>query len=186
MPAYWESAGLRIVKRAPLVALVLLLFTDFRSSFLMGQAKGPAPVFRPALEQIQSQTRIPILLPSKLPSAIPERDIKVASGEVRGDGYFISLYFSEDGGDAAFAARRWWFHAYLRSQRSAECTPGPTVGRSYWNVQACFVRRLLCTSKLMVGAERRDVPDSNKKSPQLASGIVPHRKSSVAASSAAR
>ena len=104
MPAHWESAGLRIFKRAPVVAIVLLLFTDFRSIFVMGQAKGPAPVFRPALEQIQSQTPIPILLPSKLPSAIPERDIKVASGEVRGDGYFISLYFSEDGGDAAFAA----------------------------------------------------------------------------------
>jgi len=70
----------------------------------MEQAKGPAPVFGPALEQIQSQTRIPILLPSKLPSAIPEKDIKVATGEVREDGYFISLYFSEDGGDAAFAS----------------------------------------------------------------------------------
>ena len=70
----------------------------------MAQTKEPAPVFRPALAQIQSQARIPILLPSKLPSAIRERDIKVASGEVSEDGYFISLYFSEDGGDAAFAA----------------------------------------------------------------------------------
>jgi hypothetical protein len=86
------------------VALVLLFFTDFRLSSVMAQAKGPAPIFRPALEQIQSQTRIPILLPSKLPSAISEREIKVASGEVRKDGYFISLYFSEGGGDAAFAA----------------------------------------------------------------------------------
>jgi hypothetical protein len=86
------------------VALVLLLFTDFQPDFVMAQTKGPAPVFRPALEQIQSQTRIPILLPSKLPSAIPEKNIKLASGEVREDGYFISLYFSEDGGNAAFAA----------------------------------------------------------------------------------
>jgi hypothetical protein len=70
----------------------------------MGQAKGPTQVFRPALEQIQSQTRIPILLPSTLPSAIPERVIKLASGEVREDGYFISLYFSEEGSNAAFAA----------------------------------------------------------------------------------
>jgi len=100
MPAHRESAVLRIIKRAPpVVVLILLLFADLRSSSVMEQAKGPAPVFGPALEQIQSQTRIPILLPSKLPSAIPEKDIKVATGEVREDGYFISLYFSEDGGD---------------------------------------------------------------------------------------
>jgi hypothetical protein len=33
-----------------------------------------------------------------------ERAIKLASGEVREDGYFISLYFSEEGSNAAFAA----------------------------------------------------------------------------------
>jgi len=104
MPAHRESAGRRIIRKAPVVAVVLLLFTHFRSDFAMGQAKGPAPVFRPALEQIQSQTRIPILLPSRLPSAISERDIKLASGEVREDGYFISLYFSEDASNAVYAA----------------------------------------------------------------------------------
>jgi hypothetical protein len=84
--------------------LILLLFADFQLNSLMGQSKGPAPVFRPALEQIQPQTRIPIVLPSKLPSAIPERDIKLAWGEVREDGYFISLYFSEPAVNATFAA----------------------------------------------------------------------------------
>ena len=92
------------MKGAPVVVLVVFLFTDFGLNSVMGQAKGPAPVFRPALEQIQSQTRIPILLPSKLPSAILERDIKLASGEVSDDGYFISLYFSEIGVNATFAA----------------------------------------------------------------------------------
>lgn len=58
-------------------------------------ARRRAPVFRPALAQIQGQVRIPILLPSKLPSAIPERDIKLASGEVTANAYFILLYFSE-------------------------------------------------------------------------------------------
>jgi hypothetical protein len=38
---------------------------DFKRA--MGQVKGPALVFRPALERIQAQARIPILLPSKLP-----------------------------------------------------------------------------------------------------------------------
>ena len=162
MLAHRESAVVRIANGAPVVTLVLLLVTDFGSSLILGQATRPAPVFKPALEEIQTRTRIPILLPSKLPSAIPERDIKVASGQVRGDGYFISLYFSEDGGDAAFAAGFWWLHACLRSPTSAEYTPSPIIGRSHWNVQACFVRRLLCTSKLVVGAERRDVPNSNK------------------------
>ena len=69
----------------------------------VGQAKGPARVFTPALEEIQSQTRIPILLPSKLPPAIPESGIKLASGEVTKDGYFISLYYSEDA-NASYAA----------------------------------------------------------------------------------
>jgi uncharacterized protein YecT (DUF1311 family) len=78
------------------------LFLDGVSSGV-GQAKGPAQVFKPALEQIQSKTRIPILLPSKLPSAIPESDIKLASGDVREDGYFISLYYSEDA-NASYAA----------------------------------------------------------------------------------
>lgn len=104
MPAYRESVGRRITRRAPVVAIVLGLFAHFRSDFAMAQAKRPAPVFRPALEQIQSQTRIPILLPSRLPSSISERDIKLASGEVREDGYFISLYFSEDASNAVYAA----------------------------------------------------------------------------------
>jgi len=69
----------------------------------MGQTKGPARVFTPALQQIQSKTRIPILLPSTLPSAIPESGIKLASGEVRKDGYFISLYYSADA-NASYAA----------------------------------------------------------------------------------
>jgi hypothetical protein len=73
-------------------------------NLLLGQKQGPAAVFGPALEQIQSRTRIPILLPSRLPSRIRERDIKLAYGEVRKDGYFISLYFSEVGSDAAYAA----------------------------------------------------------------------------------
>jgi len=105
MPAQWESAGPRLIKGAlPVVAFSLLLFFDFRPNFVMAQAKGPAPVFRPALEQIQSQTRIPILLPSKLPSAIPAKDIKLAYGEIRDDGYFISLYFADIGSDASYAA----------------------------------------------------------------------------------
>ena len=92
------------MKGAIVTALVLFLFNGLRLSSQIGQAKGPAVVFRPAVRQIQSQTRIPILLPSKLPSPVRERDIKLAWGEVREDGYFISLYFSEARVDANYAA----------------------------------------------------------------------------------
>lgn len=94
---------MRIMKGAAVAALVVFLLTDFGLNSVIGQTTGPAPVFKPALEQIQSKTRIPILLPSKLPSAIPESAIKLASGEVRKDGYFISLYYSEDA-NASYAA----------------------------------------------------------------------------------
>src|SRR5262249_18385612 len=45
------------------------LFPDGVSSGVR-QAEGPARVFKTALEEIQSKTHIPILLPSKLPAAI--------------------------------------------------------------------------------------------------------------------
>jgi hypothetical protein len=54
MPVHRESAGPRIIKAVPIVALVVLLFTDFRLNSAMGQVKGPALVFRPALERIQA------------------------------------------------------------------------------------------------------------------------------------
>jgi len=41
------------MKAVPIVALVVLLFTDFRLNSAMGQVKGPALVFRPALEPIR-------------------------------------------------------------------------------------------------------------------------------------
>jgi hypothetical protein len=104
MPTYREAAALRIAMGAPVVALVVFLFTDFGLNSVRGTGEGTRSGLRPALEQIESQTRIPILLPFKLPSAIPERDIKLASGSVSDDGYFISLYFSENGSEATFAA----------------------------------------------------------------------------------
>ena len=104
MPAYRESAEVRIIKRVSVFAFVLFFLTDFRLNSLIGQAQEPARVFRPALEQIQPQTRIAILLPSKLPTAIRKRDIKLASGTVSEDGYFISLYYDEIGSNATYAA----------------------------------------------------------------------------------
>ena len=94
-----------MLKRVFMGAFVVFLFDHFGLYSVMAQAQGPAPVFRPALAQIQSRMRIPILLPSKLPPHIGfrEQDIKLASGETREDGYYISLYFTEDG-IASYAA----------------------------------------------------------------------------------
>lgn len=68
------------------------------------QQNSPAQVFRPAIDEIRNKVQIPVLLPSKLPSAIPERDIKLASGTVSESGYSIGLYYSEIGSGATFAA----------------------------------------------------------------------------------
>jgi len=81
-----------------------VLFTYLCVQSLLAQATKPAGVFRTALDDIQGKTRIPIMLPSKLPAPIRESDIKLASGEVREDGYFISLYFEEIGSNASYAA----------------------------------------------------------------------------------
>jgi hypothetical protein len=65
-----ESARGPTVKLAFMGALGVFLFNHFGLYSVMAQAQGPAPVFKPALAQIQSRTRIPILLPSKLPPNI--------------------------------------------------------------------------------------------------------------------
>ena len=46
----------------------------------------------------------PHSLPSRLPSIISEKKIQLAWGEVRKDGYFISLYYSDPGSNADYAA----------------------------------------------------------------------------------
>lgn len=104
MSAHRGLPRLQVKKGGIRAALLLFLCSNFLLNSVTGQVKGPAPVFRQALEHIRSQTRIPILLPSKLPPAIRERDIKLAWGEAREEGYFISLYFSETGVEANYAA----------------------------------------------------------------------------------
>ena len=91
------------MRAIPIFALVSI-FTGFNIEAILGQAKEPAPVFRPALQEIKSQTQIPILLPSRLPSHIREADIKLAAGDVRKDGYFIALYWEDIGSNSSYAA----------------------------------------------------------------------------------
>jgi hypothetical protein len=91
--------------KAPLFGLVfVIVFEGFDLSLGLAQANEAAQVFKPALASIRGQTQIPILLPTKLPSVIRVGDIKLAFGEVRGNGYWISLYYAELGSDGTYAA----------------------------------------------------------------------------------
>lgn len=87
-----------------LSALVFIVVIVFAANPSVDRANKPAQVFKPAIDQVRGQTQIPILLPSKLPAGIRERDIKSACGTVSESGYNISLYYTEVGSEAAFAA----------------------------------------------------------------------------------
>ena len=86
---------LAIIKAGSVLPVVLLLLAGFGLTSAMGQSNRPAPIFRHAVEQIQSETQIPILLPSKLPPAFPEKHLKLATVEMSTDGYYIHVYFTE-------------------------------------------------------------------------------------------
>lgn len=60
-------------------------------------------LFRPAIEEIRGKTKIPILLPSKLPAETNESAIKSVSGDLTDTGYNISLYYEEGCGNACYA-----------------------------------------------------------------------------------
>jgi len=95
----------------------LLLFSFvslFSSDASFGQAKEPSKVFSAAIREIRGKTSIPILLPSRLPDAISEKDIKLADGNASAEGYGISLYYSEEGNNATFAARFLAFREVIR------------------------------------------------------------------------
>lgn len=70
---------------------------------LLGQMGDADPVFEPALRNIGSKIPFAIVLPSKLTYFRPG-DIEFVDGEVREDGYFISLYYSEETSNATYAA----------------------------------------------------------------------------------
>ena len=87
------------MKVAIMLGILLLSFND-----LAGQTTEPASVFKPAIDRVRSKTKIPILLPQKLPAQISEENIKLAWGESSESGYEIALYYEEIGSNASFAA----------------------------------------------------------------------------------
>ena len=86
------------------VFTMLVLSAAYGLDTLLAQANEPSPVFAPAIEKLKSQVSIPIMLPTKLPSHIPESDVKLAAGQVREAGYFISLYSEEIGSGRSYLA----------------------------------------------------------------------------------
>ena len=75
-------------------------------SYAFGQNLEAAPVagvLRPVLPKIKSEAKVPVLLPSKLPSTVKEPEIKVVDGEGTENGYEVSLYYEEGCGNACFA-----------------------------------------------------------------------------------
>jgi hypothetical protein len=67
------------------------------------QSASVAGVFRSVLPKVKSETNIPVLLPSKLPSTVKEQEIKVVDGQGTEHGYEVSLYYEEGCGNACFA-----------------------------------------------------------------------------------
>ena len=109
------------------ILCVAVIVTFFGCNSLLAQANKPASVFRSALDDIRGKTHIPILLPSTLPPIIRESEIKLAVGEVREDGYFISLYFEGIGSNASYAAG---FGGSTRTFRATELGNTLTVALS--------------------------------------------------------
>jgi hypothetical protein len=64
----------------------------------------PAPaLFRNILPKIKAKTRIPILLPTKLPAPLKEKDIRLVDCRSETDKYEIMLHYGEPGVGANFA-----------------------------------------------------------------------------------
>jgi hypothetical protein len=83
-----------------ILGFVLLAIIACGLDAVAGQANE---LFRPAMEEIRGQTKIPILLPSKLPAETNESAIKSVSGDLTNTGYNISLYYEEGCGNACYA-----------------------------------------------------------------------------------
>jgi hypothetical protein len=64
--------------------------------------KAVAKILQPVLLKIKKQAQAPVFLPSKLPATINVREIHVVDGEVKSDGWEVSLFYNAGCGDACF------------------------------------------------------------------------------------
>jgi hypothetical protein len=82
---------------------VACILAGFGLPLLIGQAKEPAAIFTPALEEIRGKTRIPILLPPKLPPPFVESAIKHVFGDASPNRYRITMYVGDEPSGATYA-----------------------------------------------------------------------------------
>jgi hypothetical protein len=87
------------------IGLVFVIWAAFEMNSVAAEMNEPAQIFKPALDRILGKTQIPILLPWNLPWLRDQKAIKIVSGRIEKDGYFISLYYDgEIGVNANYAA----------------------------------------------------------------------------------
>jgi hypothetical protein len=76
---------------------------------LESHERAPAArVFRRVLGKLKRETKVPILLPARLPRTVKESDIHIVQGDGKPDGYEVTLSYKPDCGDACVAG---WFEA---------------------------------------------------------------------------
>ena len=86
-----------------LILIVSHLTLSQSSSVNRGQSQSQpvAEILRPALQKIKNSPA-PILLPTNLPASVDVKEIHLVDGEVKSDGWEISLYYKEGCGNACF------------------------------------------------------------------------------------
>ena len=99
--ASFVAAKIKAMNRIIVAILILLPIAHASGQIL--ESAPVASVFRSVLPKVKSETKVPILLPSKLPSTVKEQEIKVVDGEGTENGYEVSLYYDEGCGNACFA-----------------------------------------------------------------------------------
>ena len=86
------------------IIIASLILSPVSHSFGRKLESAPvASVFRSVLPKVKSEAKVPVLLPSKLPSTVKEQEIKVVDGAGTRNGYEVSLYYEEGCGNACFA-----------------------------------------------------------------------------------
>jgi hypothetical protein len=85
------------------VLTALLATTAWPQTRPTGREVSLPTILKDALSEVKSETAVPILLPSQLPSGLSEKEIHYVFGEGDKNHYKISLYFEAGIGDAGFA-----------------------------------------------------------------------------------
>lgn len=129
--------------KSTVLILVFPLFVPGQSiseSRRQPEARPVAKILRHALQKIRNQAKAPIYLPSKLPSSIDVDEIHLVEGEVKPDGWGISLSYEAGCGNACLVG-------YFEAKRGESVSRGDvdkvvrlTNGISgYYAARACGV-----------------------------------------------